>query len=136
MAAITITAANVAKVTGALTTTGTAGATITQGQAVYLDATTNTYKLADANDTAATSAAVGISLNAASSGQPLTVLTSGDITIGGTVAVGEVYAVGTTAGAILPYSEIVSTNYVTLLGIGVSATVLRVQINATQIAKA
>jgi hypothetical protein len=49
MADISITAASVAASSAASKVTGVAGATITAGQVVYLDTTTNTYKLADAN---------------------------------------------------------------------------------------
>ena len=48
MAAIAITAANVLHSSQATIFTGTAGATITQGQPVYLDTVTSTYKLANA----------------------------------------------------------------------------------------
>jgi len=67
---LSITAASVVASSDAVTKKGTAGATITAGQVVYLDASTNTLKLAKA-DALATSNAVGIALHAASANQPL-----------------------------------------------------------------
>lgn len=123
MADLSITAASVAKGTGAVTVQGTAGATITAGQVVYYDSTTQTYKLADCNSaTAAVRSPAGIALHAASSGQPLTILTSGRITIGATVAVGVSYFLSGTAGGIRPAADNTTGDYVTFLGIGVSTT--------------
>ena len=69
MADLTITAANVALESGTQAT-GTAGATITQGQPLYKDSTdSNHLKPTDA-DVAASAACVGIALSAASDGQP------------------------------------------------------------------
>ena len=78
---LSITAANVAPSSGAQYADGTAGATITAGQAVYLDTSANTYKLADCDATAATAVIAGIALNGASSGQPIKIQTAGTITI-------------------------------------------------------
>ena len=51
MAAISITAANVLKSSTGQVSVGTAGATITAGQSVYIDTSdSNKIKLADAND--------------------------------------------------------------------------------------
>ena len=101
MADLTITVANVAKGTGASTTNGTAGATITAGQVVYLDSADSRYKLADTDSaTAAVRAPVGIALHAALSGQPLQILTGGLITIGATTVVGVPYYLSGTAGGI------------------------------------
>jgi hypothetical protein len=65
MADLTITAASVLAGSGAKKVNGTAGATITAGQAVYLDSADNEYKLAD-NDsaTAAVRTVAGIALHA------------------------------------------------------------------------
>jgi hypothetical protein len=49
MAALTITAASVLAGSNASTENGTAGATITAGQVVYLDEATGKYGLADCN---------------------------------------------------------------------------------------
>lgn len=122
MADIAVTGANVVPSTGAQLGQGTAGATITQGQWVYLDSGTNTLKLADANASAATAAVVGVALESVSSGQPLKYQYGGDITIGGTVAAGAVYVQSGTAGAMAPVADLVTGWYTTVLGIGLSTT--------------
>ena len=125
MADVTITAANV--ISGGTKTNGTAGATITEGQTVYQDATTKKWKLSDANLTGAKSCG-GIALNGASDGQPLAVHKSGDITIGGTLVAGTVYAVSATAGGIAPLADITTGDNVITLGVAKSTTVLSVAI--------
>jgi hypothetical protein len=130
MADLTITPASVLPGSGAAKVNGTAGATITAGQVVYLDSSDNKYKLAD-NDsaTAAVRSPAGIALHAASSGQPLTIQTAGPITIGATVAVGIVYCLSSTAGGICPNADIAAGDYNTIIGIGTSTTVIDVKLH-------
>lgn len=123
MSAISVTAGNVLKGTNASTTSGTAGATITAGQAVYLDSATTTYKLADADASTTTAAVVGIALNGASSGQPITIVTEDDdFTPGATIVAGETYICGATAGAINPIGDIATGWYPAVLFIAKSTT--------------
>jgi hypothetical protein len=128
MADLTITATSVLAGTGAVKENGTAGAAITAGQVVYKDASdAGKFKLAD-NDsaTAAVRSPYGIALHGAASGQPLTVLKSGPITIGATTAVGVVYCLSSTAGGICPNADIATGDYNTIVGIGTSTTVIDV----------
>lgn len=130
MADLSITAANVVAGSGAKKTTGTAGASVTAGQVVYLDSATNTYKLADTDSaTAAVRSPAGIALHAASANQPLTVLTTGPITIGATVAVGDVYYLSGTAGGLAPAADVAAGDYPCIIGICTSTTVLDVKIH-------
>lgn len=127
MANLTITAANVLAGTGSSVVNGTAGATITAGQVVYRDSSTHTFKLADANSaTAEVRSPLGIALNGASSGQPLAVLTGGDITIGATVTAGVAYYLSATAGGICPVADLTTGDYPTVIGIAKSTTVITV----------
>ena len=135
MAVLTITAANVAPGTGAKTKSGTAGAAITQGQPVYLDAATITLRPADA-DLIASAAVVGIALNAASTGQPVTYQTSGPITIGATVVTGTAYYASTTTGGVCLESDLASGDFATFLGFATSTTVITLDIKASGVAKA
>lgn len=122
MADLTITAGNVATVSDAtIVRDRLAGATITAGQAVYLDTSANTWKLADNDNTATTAAASGIALNGASSGQPLAVQTAGVINMGATVTVGTIYVLSSTAGGVCPTTDLGSGDYVTIIGVGVTA---------------
>src|SRR3954469_20892969 len=98
MTDIVLTAANVLPTAAsAVTVLGLAGATITQGKVLYLDATSGKWKLADSNDaSAAVHKASGIALTGGSDGQPIVVQTAGDITIGGTLVPGSRYYVSGT----------------------------------------
>ncbi|MEQ9027556.1 MAG: hypothetical protein RLP44_02475 [Aggregatilineales bacterium] len=118
MTALSVTPANVLKGAGAKTFDGTAGTTITAGQAVYKDPEDGyKFKLAtSANQTAAR--AVGIALHAATDEQPLQVLTDGTYAPGATAASGTVYVVGATAGAIAPVADVSNSEYLTILGVG------------------
>lgn len=135
MADLSITAANVLKDGSAGTTSGTAGVTILAGEALYLDSVTNTLKLAVATSAAA-AAFVGIALHGAAAGQPITYITGGLLTIGATVALGQVYCVSATAGKICPYGDLVSTNFVSIIGIPTTTAILLVKSNVSGIAKA
>lgn len=120
MADLTITAASVSFTSGQKDT-GIAGASVTAGQAVYLDAATSRYKLAQCDGTSAEADAVGIALHASGNGQPLTVAKSGSvINIGATTAAGVFYYLSATAGGIAPVGDLVSTNKVVSLGYATS----------------
>ncbi len=135
MADITVTPASVVAGSDSTTVSGTAGVTITAGQAVYLDTTTGKWALADADSaTVAQRRAAGIALNGAALNQPIKVLTSGDITIGATVTAGVAYYLSGTAGGICPVADIGTGEYVNLIGIATSATVLRVGIQFPNVA--
>lgn len=135
MADLTITAASVISASGSSVDRGTAGATITAGQAVYKDAATGKYLLADNNSaTAAARTPAGIALNGASNGQPLAVHRSGDITIGATLTAGVAYYLSDTPGGIGPVADLAAGEYPTVIGIAKSTTVLAVDINASGVA--
>ena len=130
MADLTVTAASVVAGTNATIDRGTAGATITAGQLLYLDTsvTPSTYKLCDSDSaTAIVRTPVGIALNGASSGQPLSVLTSGPINPGATVTVGRVYVASDTAGGIMEVGDLEIGDYVSVVGIGTTTSNINVQ---------
>lgn len=105
---------------------GVAGQAITAGMPVYLNSTDGFYYKAQA-DTAAEATVVGVAMNdALAAGQPVKV-SRGKITIGATVEVGQVYCLGTTAGEIVPFEDLVDTNRLTIIGWGDTASVLMVQ---------
>lgn len=135
MADISITAANVVPGQNATVTGGTAGATIAAGKAVYRDPADLKWKLADCDSaTAAERDVRGIALNGASNGQPLDVLTEGDITLGAVLTAGVAYYLSGTAGGICPVGDLASGDYPTLIGIAKSTSVLSVKINASGVA--
>lgn len=133
MADLVITAGNVVADSAASKISGTAGETITAGMAVYQDTSTKKWMKA-LSDSAAHAAASGIALNGASLNQPLSILTEGTITIGATVTVGETYYVSNTAGGIIPYADLSAAEYVTMIGIGLTASTIAVKFIASGVA--
>jgi hypothetical protein len=132
LADYSITAANVLAGTGAVKENGVAGTAISAGQAVYKDASdSGKFKLAD-NDsaTAAVRSFYGIALHGASSGQPLTVHKEGPLTLGATLAVGDVVCLSSTAGGLCPSADIAAGDYNTVVGVATSTTVVNVSPNA------
>jgi hypothetical protein len=133
MTAISVTAANVLRVDGSIVHY-LAGATITAGMAVYVDA--SGLVQIGTNATSAGSGVgaqnVGIALNNASSGQPVDVLVNGTVNIGGTAAVGKPYVLGT-AGGIIPVDDIAGTEYVTGIGIGQTAANIKLALNVSTV---
>lgn len=129
MTDISITAANVAKTATTVIENGFAGATITAGQVVYLDASDSLYKLADTDSaTAAIRAPRGIALNGASNGQPLSIARKGSITLGGTIAAGVAYYLSGTAGGIAPIADVAAGDYTCILGIATSTALFEINI--------
>ena len=135
MADVSVTANSVVKESGT-TFTGIAGAAITAGQVVYKDeADAGKIKLADTDSaTAAVRQPFGIALNAAQIGQPVVVQITGDITLGAaSVTRGMIYVLSGNAGGIAPVADLAAGDYTAILGIGRSATSLRLNIFAPDI---
>lgn len=126
MADLSITATSVVWVSGNIDKSKNAGATITAGQAVYLDADTDTWKLCDSDASAAVATFGGIALHASASGQPLAVQTDGVITIGATLTQGNVYLTSDTAGGIKPYEDVDADDYICVLGIAITTANLQI----------
>jgi hypothetical protein len=128
MAAISITAASVLPSASATKPVYklAAGVTVTQGQAVTLDASNNLI-LADANGVAPANTFLGFALSAGSPGQWIAVDTSDTAyTAGGTLAVGPVY-IHTTAGAITQtFADLTSGSTVIIVGVAFSTTQMTV----------
>lgn len=135
MTALSVTAANVVAGSDAVRDTGTAGAAITAGQALYYDQTTAKWALADTNSaTAAARVASAIALNSASLNQPISVQKGGDLTIGATMTAGLAYYLGGTAGAIVPVGDLTTGDYPEIIGIAKSATVLSLSFKSAGVA--
>lgn len=132
MADLSLTAANVVPGSGARITTGTAGATITAGQVVYLDPADNRFKLADCdNASAAVRAAFGIAVNGASAGQRISVQTAGELAMGAVLAAGVSYYLSPNAGGIAPIADIQSGDHTVLVGLARTTGILAVGIKAS-----
>lgn len=143
MADISITAASVVLVSG-VPMTGTAGETIAAGKPVYLKDSDGRWWLAqrdgtqeEAGGTGGVNGKLGIALNSASAGQPIDVAGPGcDVTIGGTVAVGEIIRLSGTAGGLNSADAAGSGHFDSVVAIGKSTTRVRVIGHAAEAAKA
>lgn len=102
---------------------GIAGAAIAAGDAVYYDASANTWKLADASALATVKEgdACGIAVCAAEvAAQYVAVQTRGIITLGAGAGptLGQTYVVSATTGKIALESDIAGTEFTCILGVG------------------
>lgn len=132
MADISITATSVVPGTGAqINKERVAGETITAGMPVYRKASDDRWWKSQTDGTSAEADALGIALHAASAGQPLAVQTGGQITIGATIAAGVFYYVSNTAGGICPVADLGTADYVTVIGYGVTTSIMMVYPVAT-----
>lgn len=126
MVDIVVTAANVQSGANSESVPGKAGAAVTAGQVVYRDPDTLKFLPADANAAGASArAAFGVALNSAGNNQPLFVQTKGDITIGAVLVPNTIYLLSDTAGGIKPAADQDPGDYPTIIGIAISASVLR-----------
>lgn len=133
MADISPVAANVVKYDGAEIAQGTAGETVTQGMTVYKKAADGLLWKADCTS-AAEALIVGVSLNSALAGQPITYLKSGGLNPGAAVVVGTTYGVTDTGGGISDIADRGADDFITLLGIATTTSRIEVDINASGIA--
>jgi len=125
MADLTITAANVVASSNATRDIGTAGETIAAGKAVYLSSTTNKWMLADSNSaTVEARKATAVALNGASLNQPVSVQKGGDVTIGAVLTSGTSYYLSDTPGGICPLADVGTGEYVNVIGVAKSASLL------------
>ena len=136
MADLTVTAANVVKGSDAKTQVGIYGATVTAGQTVYADPSdSNKFKPCDADSaTAAARVTRGIALNGGANNQPAAVQTDGLITIGAAVVAGTIYVQSDTPGGIMPAADLEAGDFVTVLGVGVSASQIALNIHVSGVA--
>jgi hypothetical protein len=137
MADLAVTAANVVRGTGASVENGIAGAAITAGQTVYKDPADSKFRPCDADAGAAAARTTrGVALNSCAANQPLAVQVAGRLAIGAAVTVGAIYVQSDTAGGIMPAADLEAGDYVTVLGVGVSATDidLNIHVSGAQVA--
>ena len=136
MADLVIVEASIAAAADATIIQGTSGATVLQGQPVYLNSS-NQYVLADTDLSAAAAVVAGISLNSTTSGQPIDLIAAGTLTVGGSgVAVGTVYVLSGAAGKIAPAVDLANGDFTTVLGIGLTSSTVKIGIIVGGVAKA
>lgn len=135
MAEYLSTATSVLKTSTTSTAEGTAGGTIVAGQAIYIDtAAAGVLKVCDA-DAATSAECAGIALNGGGTGQPIRYATGGDITLS-TMTVGAVFMVSqTTAGSFCADSDLLTGDFISIIGVATTATNLRIKINNSGVAR-
>lgn len=127
---LSVTAANVVAGSDAITEQGFAGETITAGQVLYKDTSTNRWMKADSNAaTALARTPTAIALNGAANGQPIGVQKSGTITIGATMTAGVTYYLSDTPGGICPLADVGSGEYFAIIGIATTTGILKLSFN-------
>lgn len=100
------------------------GETVTQGQVVYLKSSDRRYWKADADLSAEAAAASAVVLTPGAAGEYGYVVSEGNVVVGATLTVGEIYVVSGAAGAICPEADLSTGERVTVLGVATTSTVL------------
>ena len=119
---VVITATSVIASAKAQISEATAGDTITQGNLLYLDANSRAVR-ADADASAASAEVVGMALSSSVSGAKVRYVTyDPELTPGGTLVVGEIYAASSTPGGFTTISTPITGNYTSVIGIATSTT--------------
>lgn len=123
MAAVAVTPADVQQSSNSGVRTGIALEAIVAGESVYKNAA-GQIGLADSTGGAGIETGVGIAINSApGAGQKVSYAAKDPaFAVGGTVIAGVGYAVGAVAGSIVPLADLLSNEYISYLGVGVSAT--------------
>lgn len=128
MADLTITAANVLAAAGAeIDRTKVYGEAAAAGELVYLKASDSKYWLADCL-AADTDEVAGIALSSGAAGQPAAVARSGSVAMGSVFTVGTIYVLSE-GGAMAPAADLLSDDFVSVVGVGTSATTIGLKIN-------
>jgi len=128
MADLSLTAANVVGSTGYGSEPGTYGEAVTAGQVCYLKAADGKFWVADCTTSAATATVRGIAMQSAAASQPGRLQTSGGITIGAVVTVGTIYVLSA-SGLICPAADLATADWVSIIGVGTTASVITLGIN-------
>ena len=131
MADISQTAANVRSGSDAKFADIIAGEGLSPGNNLYKKASDSRGWGAIANDTAEKATLIGVTVGYASAGDKVPYQHSGKFNPGGTVTPGVTYGATATSKGIGPLTERTSGQYLSVLGPGVSATEIDIQIQNT-----
>lgn len=126
MADLAITPADVVIVTQGGFAEGVVTVAVAAGEMCYRTTGTS-YALAESGDTAAKAANPVMALSSGAAGQIVKFAATGQITVGGTVAKGNVFVLSATPGKLAPPADLVATDYFTIVAFGVAAGVLELR---------
>lgn len=106
------------------------GESIITGQLGYYDSTTDRYLKSDASDP--DKGAEGMFLNNGDTDEYVMFISKGRVRLGTILSVGETYVAGSAiAGTTQPIADLVSTDYVTHIGVAETTSILNISINNT-----
>ncbi|OBQ72392.1 hypothetical protein [Mesorhizobium loti] len=125
MTDLVITATSVVAGANAITDSASAGEAIAAGKQIYLSSTTKKLMLADSNSaTVEARKAIGTALNGGALDQPIKYQKGGDLVFGATLTPGVPYFLSDTPGGVCPIADVGAGEYVCMVGIAKSATVM------------
>lgn len=134
MGNLAVTPAQVQPVAGGQVVNGNMGEDGDAGEAVYLDAASNKWKLEDA-DIDTNAATLGVLENTAANGQPCSVMCVGEIDLGIDAGVieGRVYVASPTPGKLCARADalMVAGKYVKVFGIGAALNIVKLKPHST-----
>ncbi len=137
MADLAVTAANVRGLSDR--NTGIAGGTINAGDVIRLNASNQwvqAQSTSAVNSGSGAGAQLAIALNSASANQPIEYQLGGPVNPGGTVAVGKVYVLSATLGKMCPVDDIAGGEFISIVGVGQTASLLQLAFKASGVAAA
>jgi hypothetical protein len=135
MADLSITTTNMIAVSGYYPVDLLAGEAVARGKVAYTKAADGAAWIATAIGTAAQAAVTGIFLNDAAAGQPVRMISSGNLGFGAILTVGMIYVLSD-AGAIAPITDLTNSDFISVIGIATTTgnmllTIINTGIEAT-----
>jgi len=124
MANLGIVASEVLSAGAELLDAESAAVAVAAGEAVYFDATSRQYRLAQCDGTEEEAVVVGLAAWSVNANQPLRLISPGSILTAGATAApveGTIYLLSQTPGKLMPAADILSTNRVVVLAVGLAA---------------
>ncbi len=135
MTDLSVVAANVQPGASAVTKRGIAGEAITAGQSLFI-ATDGELELCENDQAVADAACVGVSLNDAAAGQPIEYAITGEVNMGAIMTIGETYVVGAAPGGIAPETDVIASEFLTVIGVATTTSNLKMGILQSGVAHA
>ena len=128
MADLTITSANVRMGDDNTSVSLIAAEDISSGDVIRVD--NNQIYKAIASSTVSNAAAYGIAITSGTTGNKVSYVTNGTLTIGATLVLNTLYVLSATSGKIAPFADLTTGQWVTLLGVPKSTSLLSLNITS------
>lgn len=116
------------------------GETVTQGQPIYRSTSDSKYYRSDANVAAGAASGIAMTRGAANGfglmALPGNASNQSLINFGVTLAIGQVYCVGAAVGTVVPYSDLIAGDFVTILGVARTTALLDLVIFVSAVQRA